>query len=92
MKNSNLYRLVPSGQAEDEVVQCTSNGLDADRDDGLKVGIEWRRRFELVCASLWASEASCEKQENRRGKGEQVRRSGSDPRQSSALFVLIYRK
>ena len=37
MKNSNLYRLVPSGQIEDEVVQCTTNGLDSSsdhRDDG----------------------------------------------------------
>ena len=37
MKNSNLYRLVPSGQLEDEVVQCTSAGSNSaatNRDDG----------------------------------------------------------
>ena len=37
MKNSNLYRLVPSGsgEIEDEVIQCSSNGQDSpipDRD------------------------------------------------------------
>ena len=35
MKNSNLYRLVPSGsgEIEDEVIQCSSNGQDSPKPD-----------------------------------------------------------